>query len=254
MSGYALPFPVLVPRYSGFLARTDGEIVVSLNRVGKQSVRRLRAAVNVFMRLARTGAMCGDMVPAGGSTIDLEEGRVEQSHFHFAFTSAAVDDRAVLVLTHLLFTQHQWLDIERVRVLAGGIGEYVQVGRDPDENTTYPSRAVLPFTLEDEEPESQAITLEVRFEEAPSETVVKTLDQSFKRWSDAIVRGGYALALVPPEESHVESYDDGFLVVDGAAERSYHKLTADDAAIDAALNILAAVHARVQRIRLVRLT
>jgi hypothetical protein len=236
------------------LTQADGEIVVSLNRIAKQSVRRLRTAVEVFKRLAETGALCGDMVPAGRSTIDLSETRVEESHFHFAFTSASIDDRAVLVLTHLLFTQHQWLDIERVRVLAGGVGQYVHVGRDADENTTYPSRAALPFALEDEEPESQAITLEVRFEEAPSDVVVKALDQSFKRWSDAIVRGGYALALIPPEESHVESYDEGFLVVEGAAERSYHKLTADDAAIDAALNMLAAVHARVQRIRLVRIT
>ena len=43
-------------------------------------------------------------------------------------------------------------------------------------------------------------------------------------------------------------------VVDNTAERSYHKLTADDATIDASLNIFGAIHERMEPIRVVRIT
>lgn len=255
-SGFELPFTVVVPREAGFLNRTVGEISIALGNGSKQPGHRIRRAVKVFKELAATGALSGAGIPPAGSGINLGEPRLEGDlEFRVSIAGSALDDAAAVVLAHLLLRQRACLDVRRLRFLIEGASGYVNVSHDRNHDSTYPGRyAKLPFPVEDEEPEGEAVTFEVEFAGEPAEDTIARLNTAYDRWQDAVLRGAYALALIPPEDAHVETYDDGVVVVGRTAERSFHKLTADDAAVDAVFNMLASLHERVEPIRLVRLT
>jgi hypothetical protein len=244
-----------VPRQSGFLSGTRGDFVVSIGAVGKSPRTRLRRIFELFERLAGTGALCGARIPPGRSRIQIGRLVVSGAEVRVSFAEAAIDARSVIVLAHLLYRQQKWLAVQSLTVSVEGASDYVAVGRDLNENSTYPGRyAELPFELIDEDPETDALTFEIQCKRPPSPAMVAALEMGFSTWYEAVVRAGYALALIPPEDSHVETYDDEITVIGDVAECSYHKLTADDAAVDAVLNICAAMHERVEPIGAVRIT
>ncbi len=255
-TGYALPFKTRVPRRIGFFRGGRIDVFATLRAFERESARRLERALSVFLGLANTGALCGaDIPPSTSGCILLSKEQQHDLRFRFSLTECRIDDRAIVVLAHLLFTQRKWLSLETLSVSVVDTAEYVDLRQDANEISTYPTRcSQIPFQLVDEQPEGQAVTFEVEFEQPPAAVTLNLLDRYFGAWSDAILRGAYSLAPFPPEESHVESYDSGFVVVGNVAERSYHKLEADDAVIDAALNIFASLHDQCQKIKGVTIT
>ncbi len=255
-TGYALPFKVVVPRQKGFFCRDQVDVFVSLNKVESQSIRRLERAFSVFVALANTGAFCGAGINHNNpSEVQLCMEKLDELLFKYTFNRCNFDDRAIIALVHLLLTQHKWLSTKRLSVSVENIMDYVEIQQDINEISTYPTHySPLPFRLIDEQPEGQAVTFVVEFDQTPSTTSLELLDKNFAIWSDAILRGAYSLAPFSPEDSHVESYDDSFVVVKNVADRSFHKIEADNSVIDAALNILTSMHFHGNKINSVTIT
>ena len=243
-SGFVLPFVVEVPKDPGFLKVEAAELTVEVGESGRRDGEEIAAVLAHFGSLAATGALNarksdGDGAPIEFSAFEALTGGL----FRSRISRAALDDRAMVVLAHLFLMSSAKVDIRMVSLVVPDFLERAQIGRSRGERSTYPAAcSPLPFHLEDEEPEGDAITFDIAFANRPGPGLMELLDHRFETWAEAIRKGAYALALLGPEPSHVESYDESFTAIGRHAERSYHKLNADDGAVDAALNILVALH------------
>lgn len=243
-SGFALPFVVEVPKEPGFLKCQGAELTIEVGRAGRRDAEGIAAVLTLIASLAGTGALGGPDARPGSSTLEIENFEVlSENRFRARIVNAMLDDRAMVVLAHLLLIASRKLDIRSVRLAVPLSQGHVRIGRSRSDDSTYPQMcAPMPFQLENEDPQSDAVTFDIGFCERPTAATAALLNQRFDVWFEAVRKGAYALALLGPEASHVESYDDGFTLIGHHAERSYHKLNADEGAIDAAVNILVAIH------------
>lgn len=253
--GYAVPFAIELPNGLGFNRGGDVEIALEFTRVDRYCAHRLEMLLALFSRLAATGALAGKSIQPAASGFEFK-GLVRHDPLCFvaSFGHVAIDDAALIVLVNLLVGARRRLALSTMRLNTHSNWRRESVAQSGELVPTYPEAfEPLPFPVEDEGPETDALLFDIEFQACPKPAAIVTLNSYFEVWASAVQHGAYALAPYPPEESHVESYADGFTAIGCRAERSYHKLRADDAAVAAALNMLSAFHRRFAPIASVRL-
>lgn len=253
--GYAVPFAIELPNGIGFSRGGDVDIAFEFERVDRFSAHRLGRLLALFSRLAATGALGGKSIEPARSGFEFKGLALQGLRCFLAtFAHIAIDDAALIVLVNLLVGARRRLAMSTMRLNTHSALCRELVGQSEDVATTYPEAfEPLPFPVEDEGPETDALLFDIEFRVPPTPETIVTLNSRFDVWALAVRNGAYALAPYPPEESHVESYVDGFTAIACRAERAYHKLRAADGAVAAALNILAALHWRVAPIASLRL-
>jgi len=260
LSGYPrmstlYPFAIELPADAGFGRCEVVELEFELARVHPYASQRLQSRLARFNSLAETGALCGRGIDPWTSGLRfLGVQQPEELLFVAHYRRVAIDDAAYTVLINLIAAARRRLPVSVLRIRAGlGLGRTLMLPPDEAE-PAFPARfQPLPFDVDDEEPETDALLFDLEFKQAPTPATVAAFDAVFDSWASVVKDGGFALAPYPPEDSHVECYVDGLTVLGLHAEVAYHKIRAADAAIDAAINMVAALHKRIAAVASLRL-
>lgn len=253
--GYAVPFSIELPNGIGFDSGGDVDIIFEFARIDRYSAYRLERLLTLFSSLAATGALAGKSIQPAESGLEFKQ--LTRQHLRClvaSFSHVTVDDAALIVLVNLIVAARRRLAMSTMRFNTHRTLTPEFVAQSAEITATYPEAfRQLPFPVEDEEPETDALLFDIEFAARPTSEVMRALNSYFEVWASAVKNGAYALAPYAPDESHVETYSDGFVAIGCRAERSYHKLRAAGGALLAALNMLAALHWKVAPIASVRL-
>jgi hypothetical protein len=241
---YVLPFAVTYPGAGVLSSSRPVELRV---RLGAGDGAAARQVVEVFTRLAATGALVGrDLDPASSGLVPAppEQGA---GQLRFPLLDCRVDDCALVVLAHLFLARSPELALRALEVATPG--------REPDQVlrfsrtglATYPGVAQpLPFPLTDEDPEGGGYTFTAELLEPLRDRCRDALDAALTAWVEAVRAGAYALAPIPPRECYAEPLDAGVTSFGRTVEWAVEKVRADPACIGGLVNLFAAFHGRCQ--------
>jgi len=251
-TGYLLPFRVSYSRERVFSAGGP-LLVVARCRDGATVDRKAVVEIfDLFGQLAKTGALAGRGIPPGQSGLEVGTPAFGAGlEFSVLLEKCAVDDRALVVLTHLFLARYKAIPLQSLEVAPRGEAARIDLRADSeDEESTYPEVfAKLPYELQDEEPEGGGFTFTAELEEPALERNADILQGALSVWTEAVVAGAYALAPIPPQESWCEPDSDEVVWFKSTLEWIVFKVRADDACIHALVNIFAAFHERCQKLR-----
>lgn len=249
-TGYILPFSLRYSRVgllsAGLAIRADGR----LGRTAEHGSEALGQVLQGFEMLAGSGALCGAALSPwrSGLRVATPAFRSERE-FSVVFQDCYVDDRALVVLAHLLLARHDSLRLEFVDLCVQDERPSLTLMTDPDEDSTLPQIVRgLPFLLESENPESGSYTFTAELERPLEEENAAVLESSLAAWVRAVSAGAYGLAPIPPEESYAEPSEE-ITFFDTTVEWTVFKVRADPACLDGVVNVFAAFHERCQAVR-----
>lgn len=249
-SAYNLPFEV---RYSSSRLLSSGVTVDVIARVkSSEKMGILAHVIDLFAGLAVSGALAGQELEPWNSGLQINQA---YNGIRFRLTDCRVDDRAFIVLSHLLLSLQDAIHLESLEV--SGLQEKapLKLQCDPTVVSTYPGvYRDLPFSLIDEEPESGAYTFSAEMKEPLQAGHGEYLENMLKCWTEVLLAGGYGLAPIPPQNSYVEPAGESVTSFDRTVEWTIFKLRADPAAICGVVNIFAAFHHRCQEIMSLRIS
>lgn len=248
-TGYALPFEVRHPG-SGWSAGQDLEGVLRLGPGPAGALEELARPFDLFARLARAGALGGRSIPPEASGFELVPPQAAGDRgARVVLKGCRVDPASVVVLSHLLLARGKALPLAALDVAPAGATPALRLGRDEEERSSFPARyGKLPFEFEDEQPESGAYTFTATLEAPLGKEHRAWLDGALADWIEAVRAGAYALAPHPADGFWAETDQEGVVDFDRTLEWSVFKVMADDGAVDALVNVFAALHGRGQRI------
>jgi hypothetical protein len=255
-TAYTLPFGV---KYATAPIFSSGGIIELIADVKYQREFNRNAAgqiLKVFTDLARTGALAGKDIEPWRSGLRSGSPRFSGGQeIYFTFLDCSVDDRALIVLTHLFLARQEGIPLLSLE-LAPPTGRASQLLQsDPSELSTYPEvYKRLPFTFENEDPESGGYTFTAELEQPLKEQHTETLQNALTSWTEAILAGAYGLAPIRPEECYVEPYEEQVISFGRTVEWTVFKVRADPACINGVVNIFAAFHGRCQKILNLRIS
>jgi hypothetical protein len=247
-TAYALPFEFI--RTRGHVLSTGGvvRIALRLSRVSPIAIAAAEHTLASFIALAETGALAGDTIMPGASRAPLRVYTSSDAGEVVAEGICHVDERAALVLAHMLLKVQPELELLSLSLLAPGSQGSERVPHDPTEDTTYPTLPrKLPFELSDSEPEGGGALFQAEFLTDVVDGTRTMFEQAANAWHQAILSGAYALAPISPSESYVEP--DSVVVFDNILEWPVFKIRAADEALSAVVSMFAALHERHQKLR-----
>lgn len=243
-TAYDLPFGV---RYSsGSLLASGSPVDVFAVVHSESDLKVLATVIDLFAGLSATGCLAGTEVEPWNSGLQIYP---DYTYVRFQLINSRVDERALIVLAHLLLARQEDILLESLEVSLPGKRATQKLQYDPVEMSTYPDvYRKLPFPLIDEQPESGGYTFVAELREPLQAQHGEYLENALKRWTEAILAGGYGLAPIPPQESYVEPDDESVTSFDTTVEWTAFKLRADPASVYGLVNIFAAFHHRCQEI------
>jgi hypothetical protein len=246
-TAYDLPFEV---RYAAAPLLSSGDTVrVALRRQSDDHSPALVEAVEQFVALSETGALAGTDIEPWSSGLHLGAWRGAVLDLQ----KCKVDEQALLVLLHLLLARQDEIMLQSIELSRQDRSASRKLRSDPSTLSWYPDcYRQLPFTLVNEEPESGTYTFVAELKRPLEPTHRENLENALKRWTLAILAGGYGLAPIPPQDSYVEPDDDCVTSFDSTVEWTIFKLRANPDCLQGLINIFAAFHH--QRQELVSLT
>jgi hypothetical protein len=249
-----LPFPVHCDAAGTWSSGRDVEVRIECPSTVPETRPLLRSIVGRFVALANSGALAGDAIPPWKSGLSLSPGSgIQPGAVVVRFASSRVHPGAWTVLLNMLLPWHAVIEISSIRVTSGGPVRrwHADVwGSD----ILPPAYGLLPFALDDEEPESGAYTFTARCVEPIREDALQGLRDALNTWVAVVQAGGYEIATEPPASSYVEPGDDGLIAFGSTMEWSIFKVRADPDCIDGIINIFAAHHHRIQPIASLEIT
>lgn len=241
---YDLPFEV---RYSsGPLLTSGGSVGIIVEAESKGDSTILAAVLGHFCALAATGALAGSDIEPSDSGLQIA---AMNQDTNYQLRNCRVDEQALIVLTHLLLARQDELLLLSVELSLQNSPATKTLLTDTTCLSWYPDcYQILPYELIDEEPESDTYTFVIELREPLQDANCEYLEKALKRWTEAILVGGYGLAPIPPQESYVEPSDDCVTSFDTTIEWTIFKLRANPECIQGLLNIFTAFHRRCQEI------
>jgi hypothetical protein len=201
LSPYDLPFSMTVPA-PGDLARgrTLDLRIWKRGALGEPQLQALGGVVTAWGILAKTGAMAGADLPAATSGLDDWAGpMVAAGSTSWVLSGVRLDDRAAIVLAHLLLSEWDEARFDRVELLDPTVAAAPQVVVfDPKVAEPYPAidRTVrFPYLVGDEPMEEVVVRL--RFSAVLDVAQREHVSTQLLTW--AAVAGGGAYAVAPNE-------------------------------------------------------
>jgi hypothetical protein len=249
-TGYDLPFSVRCS--SGSLLSAGGLVDFVATGQPQSDTRLLVNIFELFVGLAATGALAGADIEPWNSGMQIK------SILHNAridLMNCRVDEQALIVLVHLLLARQDELLLRSVKVSLEGKPATQALESDSTTLSWYPDRyRKLPFTLIDEEPEGDTYMFVMELGEPLQASHGEWLENALKKWTEAILAGGYGLAPIPPQESYIEPDSEQVTAFDTRVEWTIFKLRADPACIDSLVNIFVTFHHRCQEVVSIAIT
>lgn len=204
LTPYDLPFAMAAPA-PGELARgADFNLRIAVTGVmTEQGLEALGAIVTSWGVLANTGAMCGERLLASKSGIkDWTNPILGSGSVSWALSGARVDDRAAIVLAHLLLSEWDTLKFSRVDLFSPTTPRATTpVSFDPNVAAPYPGidRGLrCPMQLGDEIMESAEVR--IVFAAAPDDTQREDIGIALLTWAAVASAGAYPIAPAHPYE------------------------------------------------------
>lgn len=248
-SAFNLPFEV---RYSSSLLSSCGTVDVITKVKSVKKIEILLSVFDLFAEVAMTGALAGQEIKPWNSGLQINP---EYNGVRFKLTECRVDECALVVLSHLLLARQDAILLESLEMSSVEKQASLKLRCDSKVMSTYPGiYHNLPFPLTDDEPESGAYTFVAEMKKPLQAAHEKSLKKMLKRWTGAVLAGGYALAPIPPQESYVELAEESITSFNKTFELTIFKLQADPASLFGIVNIFAAFHKRCQEIISLRIT
>jgi len=255
-TAYTLPFEVKYAPGPMFSSGGTIEVIADIKyRLGFDQ-KAAGQILDVFTRLARIGALAGKDIEPWWAELQSELPRFSGGQeIYFTFLNCSVDERALVVLTHLFLARQKEVPLLSLE-LAPPTARAMQILQsDPSELSTYPEiYKRLPFTFENEEPESGGYTFTAELKQPLKAQYAETLQNALIFWTEAVLAGAYGLAPIPPEECYIEPYEEYVTSFGTTVEWTVFKVRADPACIDGVVNIFAAFHGRCQEILTLRIS
>ena len=243
-TAYDLPFEVRCSRAP--LLSSGGAVRVIVESEPESDSKILATVLEHFGALSATGALAGEDIEPWNSGVQIG---TPGDGTGFELLNCHMDEQALIVLTHLLLARQEELLIRSVEVSLRGRPATRKLPTDSTSLSWYPDcYRSLPFKLIDEDPESVNYTFVIELREPLQASHGEYLEHALKRWTEAILAGGYGLAPIPPQESYVEPDDDCVTSFDTTVEWTIFKLRANPDCIQGLINIFAAFHHRCQNI------
>ncbi|MBI4566218.1 MAG: hypothetical protein HY716_16150 [Planctomycetes bacterium] len=249
-TGYDLPFTVRHPGASAWSDGGDLEGVLRWKPEQAGAAEEIPRPLDLLARLARSGALAGRSIAPEKSGFEFVPPEIRPGGTaRFLLRSCRVDAGSILVLTNLLLARSEALPLISLDLARPGTVAATVLAKDPEERSTFPGRnATISFPIEDEQPESGTYTFTATIETPLAPDHRKWLNQALADWIDAVQAGAYALAPLPPADCWAEADAEGVVDWDHTVEWSVFKVRADELAVDALVNIFAALHGRGQRV------
>lgn len=252
-TAYHLPFQVSCSNHA---LSSGAAVSLRLRAASADGLALLADVVDVFTRLADTGALGGDVPPWLCEWRPIVGHSQQANELYYHVECARLADEAIVVLTHLLLAKAESTKLEQleVRALQTGAGQAQLQTSDVD--STYPRvYQPLPFELIDLDPEGGSFSFDIELEEAVKVESESWLNMAIQQWMEAILQGAYSLAPAPPQASYLEYGDESVTAYANKIEWAIFKLRADPVgSIDGLLNMLVAFDQRCQKIRLVEIS
>jgi hypothetical protein len=204
LTAYDLPFSMTVPA-AGDLARGgDFNLRVALTGVlTEPGLEALGAIVTSWGVLANTGAMSGEHLAASTSGIkDWTNPIPGAGSVTWALSNARLDDRAAIVLAHLLLSEWDALKFGRVDLFSPTNPQATtRVAFDPQVVSPYPGidRGLrFPVDIDDEIMESA--TVRIVFSAVPDDAQREDVSIQLLTWAAVACAGAYPIAPSHPYE------------------------------------------------------
>jgi hypothetical protein len=246
-TGYSLPFRVNYTRSALF----SGEpAYVRITAGADIDVAGFDATMELFSNIAGLGALSGNTVPPQVTSFgETRRHSLSPGSVVYKVGCSRISEEAVVVLAHLLLARYPQHPLVSLEILASEEGLPETSLLSGPESTYPPAWGLVPFFIENAEPEGGGYSFNLEFDAPLEAAAAKQLNKLCQTWARTIACGGYALAPMHPSDSYVEVDEREVTLYEGHAEWAVFKLMADpDASLNGFLNALVAFHSRQQRI------
>jgi len=253
---YQIPFPVELqpaPLFS-----SGGTVFVTaemLKAPRAKAVVDLNSFADAFWCLSVTGALGGDMVEPWTSMIaDKSEPEVSGNSIVWQLEQCNTDERAAVMLTHLLFGWHHRHAIKRITMeLRPEPRPRIPLAHDANlENPYPPSWPSIRFPVHREDFVSDHQTLMIQFKKAPEDEEIENIRSELQSWAIAPTVGAYANAPSPPQKSTFDPSEE-IEIIDEELTWTLLKTRFHPGALDGLVNVCVAIDHDKAAIRELRL-
>jgi hypothetical protein len=236
VTGFTLPFELHLSRDAPF--SSGRTIYLSFVGPDRPSEPELRAVIERFARLAETGALGSSRVPPESSTV----GKRSVTATEAAIERCRVDERAAIVLAHLLLARQDRLALRSVTVRTANQQVFRSPRQVPGQASRYPDHPrATPFQLVEERPAGAVgatFVAELARPIGPAEA--DPLAAALAAWADATAGGAYAAAPLPPDRCAAVAQAP--VHAGTRLEYTVAELRAAPEAVNGVINILTAFH------------
>lgn len=249
---YSLGFDMRIPAPGELRRGADFQLRATLRRAPTDdSVAAYRATLTAWGLLATTGAMGGEQLEAHRSGLD-DFGRPVPgaTTLDWRLQGVRLDDRAPVVLAHMLRTDHSEHPLARLDLTpVQDPGKVVPLQHDPRASDVYPGldRSIR-FQLQLSDQVMETAYVRIELSGVPSEEQRAAIRTELLVWAAAAALGGYGIAPAEPKDSGLVAPDD-LEFVDDELEWSLSSFKAHGGAIVALANVVSALHQRVLPVR-----
>lgn len=249
---YELGFDVRLPAPGELRKGGDFHLRATLRRPPTdEAVTAYGATLTAWGLLASTGAMSGEHIEAARSGVD-DWGRpvAGVAGLDWRLTGVRLDDRAPVVLAHMLRADHAEHPLVRLDLTPlQDPAKVVALQHDPAAWDVYPGidRSIR-FALQLSDQVMETAYVRVELSAVPTEAQRTAIRDELLVWGGAASLGGYGIAPAEPEHSGFVAPDD-LQFVDEELEWSLSSFQAHAGAIVALTNVVSAIHQRVLPVR-----
>lgn len=241
-----LPFEVRVSRAPLLSDGSDVVVIAELKRKPSRGVvQTLDASVEMFIALAELGALCGSEIAPWESGLKAgTRTEVKGNSVAWKFGACLLDEHALLVLINAFLLEVSQVPLIALTVRNAESGDNLvtlPVG-DPPEPLYPPRFPELPFALHvDPTSEGETYQFSVSFQSEPGSEQSQAIEGWLLTWMGVTMNGVFAN---PPAFPKVPSLvADLEIDLNGSElEWTVHKFRAHPGAVDALVNLLAALH------------
>jgi len=236
VTGFNLPFELHVSRDAPF--SSGRTIYLSFVGPDRPSELELRTVIERFARLAETGALGSSRVPPERSTV----GKRSITATEAAIERCRVDERAAIVLAHLLLARQDRLVLRSLTVRTANQQAFHSPRQLPGQASSYPDcPRPTPFRLFDDRPGGGAgVTFVAELARPIGPAEADPLTAALAAWADATAAGAYAAAPQAPDRCTADARPP--VHAGTRLEYAVTELRAAREAVNGVVNILTAFH------------
>lgn len=202
---YPLPFAMSGPAAGALALDEDFDLRVGFTRPPDLAAAEvLFGVVTAFCVLAGTGAMSGSGLAASNSRVrDLGPAGFEGTVISFGLAGVRLDDRALVILAHLLLSEWEPLKFARVELQRRSEPTALRsLVHDSDALHPYPGLdPSIGFAVRMPPAVIENADVAVRFVSVLDDEQRQTVQTQLQTWAATAVGGAYALAPNPPIKS-----------------------------------------------------